>query len=457
MAATTCAMTVLAAQARAPLRFWMWLLGLALLGYAVMGKGFAYLSIPPLYASELLLCLGLVCVACEPGALLRAVALHRTTLPLYLFMAWGAARTLPYLSEFGMDALRDGVLWGYGLFGMLVLAIASRGVQMVQPMVTAFRRFALSYPYVTVVALLIQIAGVALPTLPDTSVPILSIKTGDMAVHLAGASVLFLVGLLPIRGVMWFVSAFTAFLICASGNRGAALSYLAAISFVMLFSARARSVALRFLFLVALLFALTFFIDPDVRLHQDREISLRQVAINYASIVTSLSDNPGNTEGTKQWRLMWWKRIVNYTIFGDYFWSGKGYGVNLTTADGFRSESGLLRSPHNVHMTILARSGVIGLALWLLLQGVWFTQVLRRHIRAKRARHSQWAAMFLALAAYWVAFLVNASFDVFLEGPMGGVWFWVLFGFGVAAVRVYDSWTAWTIDTTGGQRSPIIA
>jgi O-Antigen ligase len=324
-------------------------------------------------------------------------------------------------------------------------------------MVKAFRRFALFYPYVTVVALLIQIAGVALPTLPDTRVPMLSIKTGDMAVHLAGASVLFLVGLLPIHGVLWLVSLFAAVLICASGNRGAALSYLAATAFVILLFPRARSVAVRFLLPLALLFSLTFFIDPDVRLHQDREISLRQLAINYASIVTNLSDNPGNTEGTKQWRLMWWKRIVDYTIFGDYFWRGKGYGVNLTTADGFRSESGLLRSPHNVHMTILARSGVIGLALWLLLQGVWFTQVLRRHIRAKRARHSQWAAMFLALAAYWVAFLVNASFDVFLEGPMGGVWFWVLFGFGLAAVRVYDSWTAWTIDTTGGQRSPIIA
>jgi O-antigen ligase len=114
--------------------------------------------------------------------------------------------------------------------------------------------------------------------------------------------------------------------------------------------------------------------------------------------------------------------------------------VNLATADGFRSESGLLRSPHNVHMTILARSGVIGLALWLLLQGAWLAQVLRRRLRARRARHSQWAAMFLALAAYWVAFMVNASFDVFLEGPMGGVWFWVVFGFGLAAVRVYDGW-----------------
>ncbi len=32
------------------------------------------------------------------------------------------------------------------------------------------------------------------------------------------------------------------------------------------------------------------------------------------------------------------------------------------------------------------------------------------------------------LMAYWLAFLVNAGFDVFLEGPMGGVLFWSLIG-----------------------------
>ena len=450
-------MTVPPTSASAPARFWMWLLGLSLLGYAVLGKGFAYLSVPPLYAAELLMCLGVLCVACEPGALLRAVVFHWSTLPLYLFMAWGAVRTLPYLSEYGIDALRDGVLWGYGLFAILVLAVASRGVQMLRPMVKAFRRFAWVYPYLTVVALLVQIAGIVLPTLPDTNVPVLSNKTGDIAVHLAGASALFLVGLLPARGILWFICVFASVLTCASGNRGAAVSYLAATAFVLLLSPRARSLAVRFLLLVTLLLGLTLFIDPDVRLHQDREISLRQLAINYASVVTSLSDNPGNTEGTKQWRLMWWGRIVDYTIFGEYFWNGKGFGINLTTADGFRSQSGLLRSPHSVHMTVLARGGVIGLVLWLLLQGVWLIQVLRRHFRAARARHFHWSAMFVALGGYWVAFIVNASFDVFLEGPMGGVWFWSLFGFGLAAVRVYDSWATRMICATEGQWSPVIA
>jgi hypothetical protein len=37
--------------------------------------------------------------------------------------------------------------------------------------------------------------------------------------------------------------------------------------------------------------------------------------------------------------------------------------------------------------------------------------------------------------AFWLAFMVNASVDVFLEGPQGGIWFWCLMGFGIAALE----------------------
>jgi hypothetical protein len=46
--------------------------------------------------------------------------------------------------------------------------------------------------------------------------------------------------------------------------------------------------------------------------------------------------------------------------------------------------------------------------------------------------------MFLFLLAYWVAFMVNASFDVFLEGLMGGIWFWTLYGVGLGAMWIYQ-------------------
>jgi hypothetical protein len=33
--------------------------------------------------------------------------------------------------------------------------------------------------------------------------------------------------------------------------------------------------------------------------------------------------------------------------------------------------------------------------------------------------------------------MTNAAFDVFIEGPMGGIWFWTIYGIGLASVWLY--------------------
>jgi hypothetical protein len=38
--------------------------------------------------------------------------------------------------------------------------------------------------------------------------------------------------------------------------------------------------------------------------------------------------------------------------------------------------------------------------------------------------------MFIWLLAYWLAFMINAAFDVSLEGPTCGIPFWTIFGLG---------------------------
>ena len=145
-------------------------------------------------------------------------------------------------------------------------------------------------------------------------------------------------------------------------------------------------------------------------------------------------------DDTKQWRLAWWKDIYHYTILGDYFWTGKGFGVNLTEDDGYVTpgdEGAPLRSPHNGHMTVLARGGVPGFALWLLAQLTYAGSLFLSYLRSRRLRESRWSGLFLFLLAYWLAFMINGSFDVVLEGPHGGIWFWTTYGVGLAALWLY--------------------
>ena len=60
-----------------------------------------------------------------------------------------------------------------------------------------------------------------------------------------------------------------------------------------------------------------------------------------------------------------------------------------------------------------------------------------------RARNDkQWADLFLLIICYAMAIVINAAFDVTLEGPMQGIWFWSLFGFGIGSVMVYRAQAA---------------
>jgi hypothetical protein len=68
----------------------------------------------------------------------------------------------------------------------------------------------------------------------------------------------------------------------------------------------------------------------------------------------------------------------------------------------------------------------------------WIFQVARAFLRARATRDRGWESIFFFLAVFWIAFLINASFDVYLEGPMGGIWFWCVFGLGAGALWVYE-------------------
>ena len=89
------------------------------------------------------------------------------------------------------------------------------------------------------------------------------------------------------------------------------------------------------------------------------------------------------------------------------------------------------RSPHNAYMTLFARAGVPGVVLWSLVLISWVGMLLSAMLVARTRGHEQWVELFLFLVCYATSILINASFDVTLEGPMQGIWFWCLFGFGM--------------------------
>ena len=147
----------------------------------------------------------------------------------------------------------------------------------------------------------------------------------------------------------------------------------------------------------------------------------------------------GNSQlqGTKQYRLAWYGAIIDYTFHGPYFWDGKGFGINLADSDGSQgTPDHSLREVPNSHLAVLARMGVPGFLLWIVLQLGFALLLLRALLAHRRARDKQLAAVGVWILAFWAAMMVNSAFDPYVETPQGGIWFWSLIGLGLVVIRL---------------------
>lgn len=405
-----------------------------LAGYAFLGKGFAYLGAPPLYVGELVLVLALFAIAVR----LPHARFHPLHALLALFMLWGLLRTIPYVGTYGIDAPRDAATWYYGLFAIAVsLTVRPRHIELA---VDLYRRVVPVFlAWLPVAALLSIEFGDSLPKLPGSPVPFVIFKAGDMAVHEAGVAAFLLLGLYGMAGptsalregvlwAAWLVSAGLG----AALNRAALLA-TAACSAVVLF-VRASGRWLSLVFVAGLMVTLIAVINPQVDFGGPRQISVGQLVDNLTSV---FSDQPNSVnQATKEWRVQWWNTIVNYTVNGPYFWTGKGFGINLADADGFQVTSdGSLRAPHSTHLEILARAGVPGLLLWISFNIAFGLSLLRAAFRAFK-RAPAWLPILGWVVVYWLAALIDGSFDVYLGSPQGGIWFWSVVGLGIGVIRL---------------------
>lgn len=408
-------------------RFLTWL-GWVLLGYALLGRGFAYLGVAPLYIGEITALFGILALV-STRIVGRVVRLPLLQL-LIAFMLWGAVCTIPHLPTYGMLALRDAALWGYGCFAIIVAGLLVQRPDRLKLLLLRYRRFAVIVAGLAWFMLVLKGYGGSLPKVPGSTVPIIAPKTGDLAVHVAGVATFLLVGMARPNLVLVGLIVLTPLL----GNRAGMLSFAVVLLVAALLTPFKGKLA-RLIYLgCCALVAFALFM-PTITIG-NKSVSTELLWTKMESIFTETESSRYNN--TKEWRLEWWQDIIDYTVHGPHFWTGKGYGINLSVDDGYKSGAEeALRSPHNGHMTVLARSGVPGFVLWVLLHVGWLYSMLAHYFRSRRVGDRTWMAIFTFLTAYWAGMMTNACFDVVLESPMGGIWMWTLFGIGVAAMHIH--------------------
>ena len=182
---------------------WLTLWMLLLAGLAMGGKGTAYIGYAPAYISEVVLIIGFCVLLLQRGW--RDLLMMPTVVLMIGFIGWGLAQTLPYLSTYKVDALRDGVLYGYAMFGLVVACVLISQPRLLPWVLEKYRGFAcvflLVMPFFWVIG---QAFDEKIPEWPMApGIPIIDFSTGDAAVHLGGIVAFAIVGLFraPILGL----------------------------------------------------------------------------------------------------------------------------------------------------------------------------------------------------------------------------------------------------------------
>jgi hypothetical protein len=252
---------------------------------------------------------------------------------------------------------------------------------------------------------------------------ILLYKNGDKSLQLLICTILMILfsvkyskNWIIINSILIFLN----LLILLAFTRSGSMAYLAGIFCFFFFSKTSlitdnlRKV-LRYLpILLIIVFGVFAAIEIDGDA-QGRMISLSQIADNFSSIISS--DIDGSLTDNKVWRLVWWAKLLNESFTIENFFIGKGLGMSLAGND-LTSVDENLRSPHNFHLTIIARFGYIIFFIWIYWLYLLFKPLFKKQLSGKK----------LGLICILLAFIINGSFDVFFEGPMGAFPFWTLVG-----------------------------
>ncbi|HUR57467.1 MAG TPA: O-antigen ligase family protein [Opitutaceae bacterium] len=406
------------------------LLGGAVFGYIVGNRGFAQFSFSsafPLFPAELVL---LVC-----GAFLVVQCAWRHELPfrsdmlntaLLLWMLVGTIRLLYGVRLHGFAAIRDYALVYYAGFFFLV-QYAARDPASARflrgSLLVACGALAVIHPIYS------QFPDFFVRALSIRGVPLIFFKDDLAGNFMSVGSLLFFLRYERTRSAGWFLlSLVLAGLMLMTSSRSSMVGL--AIGALWLAVGRRWRFA-GTLAAGAVVAAIVVFMVAEARNQSWRQTPLHRVYERVVSIADPLGQRSYQTDDAFKgdnnvFRMVWWRAAVTETLETNR-WFGLGFGHDLAARFVRQylpdsTEDFTARSPHNVLITVFARMGIVGLALFLSVISAMAVKTWRA-VRDSRLMSTAGGAWCSA----WVL-LVCACFGVVLEGPMGAVVFWSMLG-----------------------------
>jgi O-Antigen ligase len=415
-----------------------------LVGYALFDRAFAYIHVPgtPVFAGEviILLCLaGALVGTAIVGLGVKRIAVTKLVI---VFALWGVVCTVPHVTQYGINAIRDAALWYYALLAIPVAALVLSDPGIVHRWVAGARRFV---PWLLLFSpIAVQLNKVADsgggPFVPGSSISVWDHRVGNIAVlaTMALAFVWLVPGFSRRRRTALTGLATVVILMVATQNRGGLVAAATGLLLVWLFTRRRLRLVGVMVATLTLLALFAYASNVHLQGEQGRGISVGQLIKNIESLKGGNDANAGgNLQSNVQFRQELWSQVIELAVNNHALVTGLGFGRNIAAQLGFASDTaGSLRSPHNSHLDILARMGIIGAVLWITLWLTWYAVVLRARSRLKFLGRYFDATVIEVCIVGVSSILVNAYFDPTLESPQVAIWLWTLVGLtvGLAAL-----------------------
>ena len=325
-----------------------------------------------------------------------------------------------------VDTIRDSFVLNYGGFVFIAFLFWDQQTDF-------FNKIVKLYQYFPMVVSITYFIKSIYPDINDIElfkgIPLLLYKNGDMSVHLLITVMLVLTGKLTWNNqrltVANYILLIYLFLLTATYSRGGLLAFTLPLGFFVFRSRKSecvQNIKMYFKWIpLVIALALPLYLSTKIKVEDKdygRQVGLSQLRDNVVSIfVRDAAKSTGDLDDNVTWRLLWWGKIIDYTVYGPYFYTGKGLGVSLADDDDINTDDSL-RSPDNFSLTILARYGVPIFLVWLLFLFYLFQPLFQK----------KQSAQTLLLGSALLGIFINASFDVSLEGPMMAFPFWSLLG-----------------------------
>jgi hypothetical protein len=405
--------------------------------YLLFDRAAAYLHLPgtPVYLAEGLLAVGMVAWARSPRLVWSVIRADPVLCALMTYFLWGVLRAIPNLATYGTTfTVRDSSLWYYSLFAVLVVTSALVAPEFPFRLAEQTVRFA---PWLLAWLPFAVVLGAASGTsarVPFSSVSVLSHKDGNVAV----VAFLSLLALCLLRHPgrssksrrAWALVAIATVFIAATQNRGGLVAVTVAAVIGLIMIRGLGRLAARGLLVIAVLSLVGSAVLPHGAGRSTRSVSSSQFVANIESLAGV--NKSSSLRGTEQARQRQWSYVVSLERTEGKLPYGWGPGPNLGFGQATGTGDETLRVPHNSHVDVLARLGLIGLAIWIFTWVAWSWRLLRARSRltSLRAEDSRRILEVCFLAA--IAILVNAFFDPSLEGAQVAVLLWTIFGVGAA-------------------------